>query len=221
MGNRRFVVFTGLWPEGAGTEALPEAEAEDFIVCADGGYAVCAAAGLRPDAVIGDFDSLTSDQIAAIQSAGIESVVHSSEKDDTDTMLCVRYGLARGFSRFLIAGGIGGDFGHTMANLQTLSFLADMGCEADIAMDKERLFMTDGEAVLHGAPGAKFSVFSYTDRCFGVYIKNARYPLSDAVLTHSYPIGIHNEFINEEPATVSVRGGRLLIVSDMPCTGRL
>jgi thiamine pyrophosphokinase len=222
----RFVVFTGFWPAGA---ALPESvlpvEA-DFVACADGGYAAAARAGVRVDIVIGDFDSLSAGQVCDIEKAGIPCVRHPAEKDDTDTMLCVKYGLAHGFENFAIVGGIGGDFGHTMANLQLLSFLTDMECAAEIVTGAERLLMADGETVrVRGEPksavplsfcgraGARFSVLSYAERSSGVSIKNAKYELDGAVLTQSYPVGVSNEFANERPVTVSVRYGRLLVIA--------
>ena len=227
MADKRFVVFTGFWPEDAGAHELPETAPEDFVACADGGYRICASAGIRPDIVIGDFDSLSAAEIAGIDAAGIERAVHPAEKDDTDTMLCAKYGIAHGFGRFLVVGGIGGGFGHTMANLQTLSFLTDMECEAAVIAGHERLFMADGEAatarprarpavpaVFSGRPGAMFSVLSYTERSSGVSISNAKYGLSDAVMTQSYPVGVDNEFVNTAPVTVSVRYGRLLIIVD-------
>jgi len=216
METRRFVIFTGLWPEAAAPEYISKTEPEDFIACADGGYALCKSAGVRPDVVIGDFDSLSNELISEIENLGIECVRHDPEKDDTDTMLCVKYGLAQGYEKFLIVGGIGGDFGHTMANLQALSFLADMKCEAAIETDIERVFICDREqeSVFTGRAGAKFSVLSYAERSTGVYVKNAEYELEDAVLTHSYPIGVSNEFAGANPACVSVRTGRLLVITD-------
>jgi len=225
--TERFVIFTGLWPEGAAADKLPAICPEDFVVCADGGYMLCEVAGIKPDAVIGDFDSLPEEYIAEVDQLGIERIVHPGEKDDTDTMLCAKYGVARGFGCFLIIGGIGGDFGHTMANVQVLSFLTDMECAAEIVTDRERLFMADGETetlireakppvpvMFAGCPGAKFSVLSYSERSSGVFVCNAKYELDDSVLTQSYPIGVSNEFIDTEPVTVSVRFGRLLIIAD-------
>jgi len=225
METKRFVIFTGLWPESA---KLPDPEPGDFIACADGGYAVCKSFGIRPDVVIGDFDSLSDSLVSEIDILGIERIKHPREKDDTDTMLCAKYGIAKGFDNFLIIGGIGGDFGHTMANIQTLSFLIDMECSAELVTGNERLFFADGETmILHreskpavpaefaGSPGSKFSVLSYTERSSGVRVKNAKYELEDAVLTQSYPIGVGNEIINTDPVIVSVRYGRLLIITNI------
>jgi len=221
METERFVIFTGWWPEGAPSGALPVIAPGDFVACADSGYTVCAGAGIAPDVVIGDFDSLSEIQVLEIDALGVERITYPSEKDDTDTMLCAKYGAGRGYGRFLVVGGIGGGFGHTMSNLQALSYLNDMGCEGEIVTPDERIMMVGGDRMkpecplmVKGAAGSKFSVLSYTERSTGVFVGNAKYLLHDAVLTQSNPVGVSNEFINESPATVSVRNGRLLVISD-------
>ena len=214
MEIRRFVVFSGGMSAGAADFINPEIREDDFIACADSGYLTCAEAGFTPHIVIGDFDSLSQEEVNGIERLGIPRVVHPAEKEETDTMLCVRYGIGLGYSRFLIAGGIGGEFGHTMANLQTLSYLTDNDCEAEIITGSERVFIIkeNTKKTVPGVSGGKFSLFSYTGRSTGVFIENAKYPLVDAVLTHSYPVGVSNEFINDNPAIVSVRQGRLLLI---------
>ena len=90
---------------------------DDFLIAADGGLRHVQALGLTPDAVIGDFDSLGY--------VPEQAVVYPVEKDDTDAMLAVKLGLERGFRRFVIYGGMDGKrLDHTVANFQTLSFLA-------------------------------------------------------------------------------------------------
>ena len=225
MVTKRFVVITGFWNKDARNEKLPEFSAADFIACADSGYSICVSAGYKPDIVIGDLDSLSPEQISEIDKLGIEKIVHPPEKSETDTLLCVRYGIAQGYDDFLIVGGIGGDFAHTLANIQVLSFLTDLECKSEIVTDSERLLMIDGELVsavheprpvvplvISENPGTKFSVFSYAERSSGVYIKNAKYELTEATLTQSYPLGVSNEFMNNEPVTISLKYGRLLIV---------
>ena len=219
IGTGKYVIFSGFGPDMEATSALPEICPGDFLACADSGFEVCISAGLRPDVVIGDFDSLSPDQSLKIEELGIEKIAYPSEKDDTDMMLCAKHGLSLGFERFLIVGGIGGDFSHTIANLQALSFLYDSGCSAMIVTETNIIRMTDGEKlpegiVFEGRPGGRFSVFSYTEFCSGVYIQNAKYELTDAVLTHSRPLGAGNEFINTEPVKVSVLSGRLLVIID-------
>ena len=225
METKKAVVFTGHWSDDEKIDNLPKPGPEDFVACADGGYLICVSAGIKPDVVIGDFDSLSVEQTARIDELGINRIVYPREKSETDTLLCVKHGLSLGFEKFLIVGGIGGDFGHTVANLQVLSFLTDMRCEAEIITRSERLMLADGEALsvhrepipavpllINGMPGAKFSVLSYAERSSGVNIENAKYELTDAVLTQSYPIGVSNEFQGKETTKISVRYGRLLVI---------
>ena len=86
----------------------------DLILAADGGYRHCQAAGLRPDLLLGDLDSLeTPPQALPVQT-------FPAEKDDTDTMLAVKYALAQGCTTVHLYGCTGGRLDHTLANLQTL-----------------------------------------------------------------------------------------------------
>ena len=93
----------------------------DLLIAADGGYRAVCDAGMRPDLIVGDFDSLGG---VPTDAPVIRCPV---EKDDTDTMIAIKEGLARGYQRFQIYGGLGGRLDHTIANLHALAYLADHG----------------------------------------------------------------------------------------------
>ena len=94
----------------------------DVVFAADGGYRHCQAAGLQPDLLLGDFDSLND------LPKGIPIHTFPVEKDDTDAMLAVRRGLELGYREFVLYGSLDGPrLDHTVANFQTLQFLADRG----------------------------------------------------------------------------------------------
>ena len=62
----------------------------DTIIAADGGWEPCRGEGLTPDLLLGDFDSLhTVPDFAHIRRVPVE-------KDDTDMLLAIKEGLARG-----------------------------------------------------------------------------------------------------------------------------
>jgi thiamine pyrophosphokinase len=127
-------------------------------------------------------------------------------------MLGLKHGLALGFSDFLMIGGMGGRLDHTVANLQTLSFCLERGGRMWMADGKNRATITEGPALtLRRAEGAYFSLFSWTERCTGVCVENARYTLRDAILTQNTPIGGSNEFL-DGPAVVRVGTGRILVI---------
>ena len=73
----------------------------DLLIAADGGYRAVCDAGMRPDLIVGDFDSLGG---VPTDAPVIRCPV---EKDDTDTMIAIKEGLARGYQRFQIYGGLG------------------------------------------------------------------------------------------------------------------
>ena len=100
-------------------------EKDDYILAADGGLRHLEKLGLKPNGIIGDFDSL------GFVPEGAE--VFPVEKDDTDAMLAARKGLELGFRNFLFYGSLDGPrLDHTVANFQTLQFLADRGAKYEL-----------------------------------------------------------------------------------------
>lgn len=189
--------------------ALPEYKKRtgDYVICADGGYTHALKFNVEADIVIGDCDSVDK---SAVPGHLLELV--PKEKDDTDTMLCVKHAASLGYKHILIIGGIGGRLDHTLANIQSLAFALSHNIEA-IMMDNEvsiRL-LTNGSIELGAECGTLLSVFAYSPTCLGVYESGVKYPLNDAKLTNSFPLGVSNEIIANS-ATVSVSNGTLLII---------
>ena len=207
-GSRRCVIFTARC-DGDVRSAYAPREG-DCVLCADGGWQLARAAGVAPALVIGDFDS--SDEPSDERTVRVPV-----EKDDTDTMLCLKKGLALGFDDFLIVGGFGGRLDHTLANMQTLHFAAKRGVRACM-----RDGATWAAAVRDGAmvvpadilgPGpVKLSVFALSDACRGVSIRGAKYALEDGTLSNAFPLGVSNEFAAPE-AVIEVREGALLVIA--------
>lgn len=183
----------------------------DYIICADGGYSYAFAEGIRPHIIIGDFDSMDVNQMETC-SKDYPIIRYAAEKDDTDTMICLNYGIDQGFSEFFILGGLGGRLDHTIANLQTMSHALDLQKSIWIFDGKNKAAMRNpGEVTIYRQEGFKLSLFAFTGFCEGVSIRGVKYPLKDALLNHSFPLGVSNEFIDDK-AKISHRSGKLLIV---------
>lgn len=180
---------------------------DDYIVCADRGYAYCAAMGRKPDLILGDFDSYSGKL-----PPGCEVLRYPIEKDDTDTMLAVKTGLERGETEFHIYGGMGGRrTDHTIANFQALLYLARRGAQGWLYGQGERYTAVCGGTVTFPARDRGIlSVFCLGADARDVSIQGGQYPLHHAVLTAEFPLGVSNHFVGR-PITVSVRDGSLLI----------
>jgi len=186
--------------------ALPVGQ-EDYLLAADGGLRHLEKLGLAPHGIIGDFDSLGF--------IPEEAQVFPVEKDDTDAMLAARKGLELGFREFIFYGSLDGPrLDHTIANFQTLQFLADRGAEAYlVGRDYIITVLKNGSLRFPAAAEGIISVFCLGPDARGVTLEGLYYPLQDGTLTSGFPLGVSNHFTGEE-ATVTVRDGSLLILWD-------
>ena len=141
----------------AGLPAAPELHSwwadADYVIAADAGYENACRVGVEPDLLLGDYDS------APRPEAGAKTVFLPAEKDDTDTYYAARKALELGATDVVIVGGLGGArLDHTLANLQTLVFLAKNGVCATLAdTDNDRPFA--GHTPHPGAAGVVFLHF--------------------------------------------------------------
>ena len=177
----------------------------DYVIAADGGLEHTKGLGLRPEETIGDFDSLGY--------VPEEAVVYPVEKDDTDMIRAVKEGFARGETEFHLLGGMGGRrTDHTLANMQTLAYIARHGGRGWLYGSGERFTaICDGsEIMLPAKKSGILSVFCLGADAEGVTIEGAQYPLADAALTADFPLGVSNHFTGKA-VRVAVRRGCLLI----------
>ena len=188
---------------------IPAVKSEDCIIVADGGYDYISDLGVSPDVIVGDFDSVQNDFSATDATVQKHPVI----KDDTDTMLAVKIGLDNGYTDFMIFGGVGGKrTDHTIANFQTLAYIAKKGARGTLVGDGEYFTVVcDGEITLEGEKDSFFSVFAYGGIAKGVSIIGSHYDVNGAELTPFFPLGVSNKF-KENTVRVSVEKGCLMIV---------
>ena len=190
--------------EDFGLDFLPQAE--DLLIAADGGYDRVKAAGLRPDLVIGDFDSLG-------RIPGEDRVITlPTVKDVTDTWAAIELGKERGFKRFWLYGCTGGRIDHTIANIQTLAALAAEGKQAFLVDRNQIITAISGKTMTFGPEQKGYvSVFSHSDCCTGVTLRGLKYELENAELSGTFPLGVSNEFTGV-PSTITIGSGIAVIV---------
>ncbi len=188
--------------------------AGDLVIAADGGFDYLKEIGLRADIVLGDFDSVMNHQ-----DLPGDFLRYPKEKDDTDMMIALKEGLARGYKIFRIYGGLGGRLDHTLANIQALTFLSGNHARGTLYSDNYAIsVVTDGtisfgKDIPDNVPGNICSVFSLSDISVGVTIQGMKYELDGVTLTNGFPLGVSNEFtgrksfIHVEKGTLAVYWG--------------
>ena len=203
MKRKRCVIVSG----GDFSPAEGLRPGEDFVIACDRGYTYCGRLGLKPDLLISDFDSYDGPVDASVPVNAF-----ASEKDDTDTMLAVRCALERGFDEVLLCCALGGRLDHLIANLQALVFAREHGMRASLRSEETEVTVLINERlVLPRREGWSLSVFAFGGPCRGVSIRGAKYPLEDAEILPSFPIGVSNQWAGEQ-AEISVADGTLLVI---------
>ena len=192
----------------AGFEALARPiGAGDHVIAADGGLRHTRKLGITPDTVLGDFDSLGFTPEGAN--------VFPVEKDDTDAMLAVRRGLQLGYREFLLYGSLDGPrLDHTVANFQTLQYLADHGAVGYLIGNTTMVTVVrDGSISFPAGATGTVSVFCMGPDAQGVTLEGLYYPLQNGTLTPGFPLGVSNHFTGAN-AKISVETGSLLVLWD-------
>ena len=179
----------------------------DYVIAADSGLAHLEKLGRKPNAIIGDFDSL------GFIPDGAE--VFPVEKDDTDAMLAARKGLALGFREFYFYGALDGPrLDHTVSNFQTLQFLADHGARGYL-IGKDYIVTVIKEETVEFPQSAEgiLSLFCLGSDAEGITLSGLHYTLENGRFTSGFPLGVSNHFVGKS-AKITVKKGSLLALWD-------
>lgn len=210
--NKKICYIVGAG-ENYGLDFIPSKE--DFVIAADAGLRYLEEKGITVNLTVGDFDTLQ------YIPQGENVLRLPPEKDDTDMSIAVKEGIRAGYTLFHIYCGTGGRMDHTIANLQILAYLSGRGMQGFL-FDQDSVFtaITDRGIAFDRIDGGYVSVFSWSERSVGVYLKNLKYELHDALLTNDFPLGVSNEFIGKE-SSILVRSGTLLVNFPRAASGRI
>lgn len=205
--DKKFCYIFGAAPISTPLKFVP-AEC-DFIIAADAGYKFLLSQEIKPNLLVGDFDSL------GYVPDDIELVRFPTVKDDTDMMLAVKEGLKRGYKEFIIYGGMGGKLEFTLANLQILYNIVNMGYSCYF-VDNSSLVtaIKNNKIVFDEKFRGRISVFAGGATAYGVTIQGLKYILFDGVLKCDNPLGVSNEFIGKR-GYISVTNGLVYIIYDV------
>ena len=182
------------------------------IICADSGLYNAVNIGIKPDIIIGDFDSFTG-----TLPEGVEIIASIPEKDDTDTLMAVKRAIELGYKNIELYGALGGKrFEHSIANIQTMIYAFQQGCDLKIFGSSTLMIQSadDGEVLYRNGENVYFSVFALTERVGIDYLRGVKYPLENYLMVQSFPIGVSNEITGDAAALRIDHGLALIIITD-------
>lgn len=188
-----------------------EPAAWDHIIAANGGSRHALAQGVIPNIVVGDLDSLSSEEIARLtDDTRVERVPR--DKDFTDGEMAVHEALRRGAQTVVLAGGLGGRLDHTLANIFLLEHVLAAGAVGWVTDGHERAYLlrSGDKIILNGQPGDTVSIVPLSPILAGVDTTGLRWPLCNADLQFASSLSISNEMSHPQ-AEIKAKKGNAIV----------
>ena len=184
---------------------------DDYIICADGGANTAWEAGIIPDLVMGDFDSVDKNILNKLENEKTKFIEFSSEKDESDLELSVLKAATLAPSEIIIFGALGKRLDHIFGNLMLLTIPLEAGIKGYILEEDYEIYLIDKEIELERRRGSILSLFPLSPVVEGVETWGMKYPLKKEDLYLGPSRGLSNEF-SEKSARIKIKEGKLLII---------
>lgn len=172
----------------------------DIVIAADSGVSLARALEVKPDLLVGDFDSAAAEDLAAFED--VPRLNYSRHKDSLDLELACVAALERGASELLLVGAFGSRVDQSLAAV-TVSFrLRREGVKVAL-VDGEyecQPLITGDEFERDLRPGTVFSLVALEDAV--VTVTGADYPLQRAPLPLGVGLGVSNRSTGRTTALV-------------------
>lgn len=144
----------------------------NYIIASDGGYDTIIRAGLIPDIVIGDFDSISPDTKIADK---IKIERHPAEKDLSDSELCLQYALSLKPEKIVMCAVTGSYIDHSLANILNIFRNSSSFTEVAIITSNSTICgYENGEHIIKGLTGRRVSIF-FPEPVSGVELEGFKY----------------------------------------------
>ena len=126
---------------------------DGYQIAVDGGIQFFLKNNLRPDVLIGDFDS--APRLSKKYLSGIEVLRYPSKKNKTDSQLAIELALERGAESIILCGGLGSsEIDHTMGNIFLLDLINRFNkrhgkkCVARLISPKSSVYLMHNDSIV-------------------------------------------------------------------------
>ena len=183
------------------------------LVGIDAGVLRLEEAGLVPDVVIGDFDSVSPEERERIRKGYPQNLFLNPVKDDTDMEAAVRYAIEQRPEEILILGATGGRMDHTVTNLRLLVLFVEADLHAYLLDEHSRIRILKRSATLdkNELYGPYVSLLPVLETVRDITLRGFKYPLEQASLEPFSSLGVSNE-LEEETGEIIFSQGLLYLM---------
>jgi len=184
----------------------PFAQEADCIICADSGYLNAKEMGFTPDLVIGDFDSMSVQELPE----SVKRITLPVEKDETDLHTCIRYAMEQGAEEIMVFGSRGTRLDHSLAAISLAYMAHQKGIRVRLIDAHNELVVFSGTISVPRKEGYHLSLLPLTETN-GIYTEGLYYPVDNGAMCWGNPYGVSNEF-TADVATIRVEQGVMMLI---------
>lgn len=208
--NRIIIVANGDLYDGI----IDDIQRDDFVIGVDRAAYWLIKKDVVPHIAIGDFDSVTTEEMDVIKARIKDIQVFTPEKDFTDTELAIRVACKLHPQSIVIYGGSGSRLDHTIGTMQLLEMCAKSGIPA-VFQDRmnEVVFSSRGRTILQKREGYRYISVIPLTHTIEISLRNVKYSAEKLTIRRGQTIGISNEFVGTEAEIIIHRGKALIIQS--------
>ncbi len=183
----------------------------DYCIAVDGGMNYCKNAGIVPDLVIGDLDSIDREVLSYIEDLNIEIFKYPVEKNATDLEIAADYLLEKNFNKIYLAGVVGSRWDHSLANILLLNKLKDRNADGIIVNNKNTMCLVDDYMEIRDSKNY-ISLVPSSDEGIEVSLEGFKYPLDRFSVDYGSTRCVSNE-LDGEVGIIRVHKGRAFVVT--------
>lgn len=211
--SKAIIISGGELEEGFAETVLSENEGAS-IVGVDKGVEYLYHHQIKPNYIVGDFDSIAPEVIKYYKTeTNVAIREYNPVKDESDTEMAIRIAITIGSTEIYILGATGGRIDHLWANVQSLAIACKFNVRAYILDPQNRIFVTDKPCQLKKseAYGKYLSVFSLSGDIFDFNMKGTKWPLEHHVLKPTDSLTVSNRF-EDETVEIDFIGGMIVVM---------
>lgn len=186
-------------------------QADDYIICADGGARHALELGLTPNLVIGDMDSIDKQQWQKLKNAGVPIELFPRDKNETDLELALDRAIELEPKVLIIIGALGGRLDQTFGNTALLSDARLSAVDVRLDDGVEEIFFCRDQEEVRGRSGDIVSLIPWGNPVQGVQTQGLKWTLQRETLFPEKTRGISNEMTGEV-VSIKIASGLLLVI---------
>lgn len=176
----------------------------DILICADKGYKYAQKLNLKPNYIIGDFDSLGY--------VPKNAEVYPVKKDASDTQIAIDKAIDLGASEIHLYYSLGGKIDHLLFNINLIKYAKDKGAKLKIISKDCEIFLVDKSVEFSTVKGNNVSLVPFSNQAHIIDSSGLYYPLKNVIVKKGETLTLSNVAVKKE-VKIEVESGELIVVN--------